>query len=132
MKLLPSEVSKGLGRADGGPAVADAVSMLDVALPVEVAFPGIVFVGVTTRVPWIEMAESVSVAEAVAETSESVVGVAVEEAAVEPSGSEVDVANGAAVEPKGSAFSCLCRRVGLGGGARLSIAISPRRASRLN
>lgn len=107
VKLSPSEVSKGLGSADGGPAVADAVSMLDVALPVEVVFADIVFVGATTRVLWIEMAEPVSVAEAIAETSDSEVGVAVEEAAVDPSGSEIGVANGAAVEPKGSAFSCL-------------------------
>ncbi len=91
MKLLPSEVSKGLGRADGDPAVADTVSTLDVAFPVEVALAEIVFVGITTMVLWTEMAGLVSLKEAVAELSDS----------------EVGVANGAAVEPKGSPLSCL-------------------------
>ena len=58
VKLLPREVSNGLGRGDEGPAVDEAVSMLPEALPVNVALPVdvalalsvIVFVGVTTSV----------------------------------------------------------------------------------
>jgi hypothetical protein len=118
VKLLPREVSNALGRGDGAPVLDVAVSILFVELLVDVAFAVsvIVFVGVATSVLWIVMVESTSV----------------EEAAADASDSEVGVASGAAVEPKGSALSCLCRMVGLGGGSRRSIAISPLCANRLN
>jgi hypothetical protein len=119
VKLLPREVSNALGRGDGALVLDVAVSILSVELLVDVAFAVsvIVFVGVATTVLWIVMVESTSVEEA---------------AAADASDSEVGVASGAAVEPKGSALSCLCRMVGLGGGSRRSIAISPLCANRLN
>lgn len=119
MKLLPREVSNGLGRGEGLPVLLDvAVSMLAVELPVAVALAllVIVFVGVATSVVWIMMVGSTSV----------------EEGGGESSISEVGVASGAAVEPKGSELSCLGLMTGLVGRPRRSIAISPRLASRLN
>jgi hypothetical protein len=107
VKLSPREVSNALGRGEEAAALDDAVSMLIVALPacVVVSLPVIVFVGVPTVVLGMVVFESAS----------------------------VDVASGAAVEIKGPSFSCLClMAAGLGGGFRRSIAISPRRASRLN
>lgn len=118
VKLLPREVSNGLGRDEGLPVLDVAVSMLVVELPMVVALAllVIVFVGVATSVVWMMMVGSTSV----------------EEDGGKSSISEVGVASGAAVEPNGSALSCLGLKTGLGGGSRRSIAISPRRASRLN
>lgn len=117
-KLLPREVSNGLGRGDGAPVLEVAVSMLDVEFPVDVALAlsVIVFVGVATSELSNVMVEPISVDEAAAEALLSTVG----------------AASGAAVEPNGSAFSCLCRMFGRGGGSLRSIAISPRRSRRLN
>jgi hypothetical protein len=93
VKLLPREVSKGLGRGDGAPVLEEAVSMLAVALlvAVELALSVIVFVGVTTSVLSRFMLDSVAVGDTAFEESEL----------------EVGVASGATVEPNGSAFSCL-------------------------